>query len=79
MKEKRDVRKLKKERKRQWLKTQSAGSSTPTGRKKADHDDGEDEGENDWEELAREEKIAKKVRRGQATQKEFDDAFWGLV
>lgn len=75
------MRKLKRERKRQWLKTQVASSSTTQAGKKTDEGDGdgEDESNGDWEELAREERMAKKVRRGQVTQKEFDQAFGGLV
>jgi len=81
-KERRDTRKIKRERKRQWLKTHVSGSSTIQAGKKTDEDggDGDEDGSNgDWEELAREERMAKKVRRGQVTQKEFDEAFGGLV
>ncbi|KAG6335633.1 hypothetical protein ID866_3449 [Astraeus odoratus] len=82
MKEKREKRKLKKEKKRKWLKTQAVGGPTGDGsskrEKKGEEDDG-DEDEDDWEELAKEERMAKKVRRGVVTQKEFDEAFGGLI
>lgn len=46
------------------------------GRTAQSESDGEDG--NDWEELAREERMAKKVRRGDVSQGNFDKEFAGL-
>ncbi|KIJ70539.1 hypothetical protein HYDPIDRAFT_23639 [Hydnomerulius pinastri MD-312] len=75
-KEERESRKLKRERKRQWLKAQ-ASTGTAQGAERREEGDSEDE-EDDWDELAKEERLAKKVRKGAATQKEFDAAFGDL-
>ncbi|KAI6047163.1 DEAD-domain-containing protein [Pisolithus marmoratus] len=73
-------RRLKKDRKRQWLKAQAAGSVTSaalTGEKSHETESDGDQG--DWEELLQEKRMAKKVRRGEATQEEFDEIFGGLA
>lgn len=84
-KEERDKRKEKKVKKRKWLKSQqleaanvegeSAVSSLKRSRDEDDNDDKDDDDADDWAELAREEKMAKKVRRGEVTQKVFDAEF----
>ena len=79
----RDKRKEKKVKRRQWLKSQqsqpssSSASVLPQKRGREEGDEGEDEGgdEDDWEELAREERMAKKVKKGEITQLEFDTEF----
>ncbi|KDQ56242.1 hypothetical protein JAAARDRAFT_158206 [Jaapia argillacea MUCL 33604] len=73
--ESREVRKEKKDRKRKWLKEQIKKEGS--GVKRARVGDGDEEGE-DWKELAREEKMAKKVKRGVVPQREFDAEFGGL-
>ncbi|PSR94048.1 hypothetical protein PHLCEN_2v4476 [Hermanssonia centrifuga] len=74
--EEREKRKEKKDRKRKWEKTQ-LNSATENGTKDdKELDSGEDE--EDWEELAREERMAKKVKRGEVSQGEFDKEFADL-
>lgn len=76
--ETRDKRKEKKAKKKQWLKSQqpqpsSSASVVPQKRHaEADDDDGN---EDDWAELAREERMAKKVRKGEMSRLEFDAEF----
>ena len=45
--------------------------------KDSDNGDGEDEAD-DWDELAKEERMAKKLKRGNITQNDFDMEFSGL-
>lgn len=84
-KEEREKRKDKKGRKKRWLKTQissvAVGSNDmnePSLKRSRTDDagsgggDGKDE---DWADLAREERMAKKVRRGQVSQDMFDEEF----
>lgn len=80
--EEKDKRKEKKDRKKKWLKSQTsatheiaAGSdqSLKRGRIPTDDDEGDD-----WHELAKEERMAKKVRRGNVTQGAFDVQFADL-
>jgi ATP-dependent RNA helicase DDX55/SPB4 len=78
-KETRDKRKDKKVKKKQWLKSQpsqppSPGSEIPQKRG-LEVDDEDEDNEDDWAELAREERMAKKVRKGEVTQLEFDAEF----
>lgn len=78
-KETRDKRKEKKAKKKQWLKSQQS-QSPPSGsvvpQKRELDTDNEDRGvEDDWAELAREERMAKRVKRGEMTQAEFDAEF----
>ncbi|PFH52747.1 hypothetical protein AMATHDRAFT_73879 [Amanita thiersii Skay4041] len=77
-KEERERRKEKKTKKKQWLKaqTESANNETMPGGKRS-HDN-DSNGDDDWEELAREERMAKKVKRGEISQKDFDAEFGDL-
>ncbi|KAF9820895.1 hypothetical protein IEO21_01122 [Rhodonia placenta] len=74
-------RKEKKDRKRKWQKEHQepaaiGGSAT---RKRGSEEDGSDVDDgDDWEELAREERMAKKVKRGAVSQEVFDGEFGGL-
>lgn len=78
VKEKKEKRRLKKDRKRQWLKAQAAGTSTAqTGEN--GHEAESDVDQDDWDEIMKEERMAKKVRRGETTQEEFDETFGGLA
>ena len=70
-KEEKEKRKEKKDRKRKWLKNQE---QEKVDSKYGDNEDGEDEGD-DWDELAREERMAKKLKRGNITQSDFDMEF----
>jgi ATP-dependent RNA helicase DDX55/SPB4 len=77
--EARDKRKEKKAKRKQWLKSQQSGPSSSASvvpQKRGLEADDEDEGnEDDWAELAREERMAKKVKKGEITQLEFDAEF----
>ncbi|KAI0693285.1 DEAD-domain-containing protein [Cytidiella melzeri] len=79
-KEVKEKRKEKKNRKRDWQRTQqaqdSAAASGSTKRSRTSTDV-EEEGD-DWDELAREERMAKKVKRGDVSQREFDSHFADL-
>jgi len=76
IKEDKDKRRAKKEKKRKWLKSQMGdGSLTGVSNKTELEESG---GEDDWDELAREERIAKKLRKGTVSQKEFDEEFGDL-
>ncbi|KAF8621632.1 hypothetical protein AX15_007650 [Amanita polypyramis BW_CC] len=80
-KEERQTRREKRAKKKQWLKTATAvseQSSTARNASKRAHAEGGSEGEDTWEELAKEERMAKKVKRGEITQKEFDTQFTDL-
>ncbi|KZT27125.1 DEAD-domain-containing protein [Neolentinus lepideus HHB14362 ss-1] len=73
-KDEKEKRKEKKERKRKWLKAQmqeemAKGEGLKRGR--MDNDE-------DWKELAREERMAKKVKKGLVGQEDFDNEFAGL-
>ncbi|KAH8117380.1 DEAD-domain-containing protein [Phellopilus nigrolimitatus] len=77
-----EKRKEKKERKREWLKTQQQGAESENNRqvirmkrtKTGSDDDGDD-----WEGLAREERMAKKVKKGVLNGKAFDEEFAGFL
>ncbi|KAF9247068.1 DEAD-domain-containing protein [Melanogaster broomeanus] len=71
-----EKRKLKKERKRQWLKAQTATAGA--GEAKTQNPEEGDDEKDDWDELAREERVAKKVRKGTVTQTDFDAEFADL-
>ncbi|KIK48884.1 hypothetical protein CY34DRAFT_797675 [Suillus luteus UH-Slu-Lm8-n1] len=78
-KEDKDKRRTQKARKRQWLKSQNIVSgdskgALQTSRAKVEESGGED----DWDELAREERLAKKLRKGTVSQTEFDQEFGDL-
>lgn len=74
-KETRDLRKEKKARKRKWLKTQSSSgpAKVQIGTVASEGDD-----DDDWDDLAREERMAKKVRTGDISQKTFNAEFTDL-
>ena len=81
-KQEKEKRKEKKDRKKKWLKAQPApevvaGGEQGLKRARTPEDDSEDDGE-DWAELAREERMAKKVRKGDITQRMFDEQFADL-
>ncbi|TCD63297.1 ATP-dependent rRNA helicase spb4 [Steccherinum ochraceum] len=74
-----EKRKEKKDRKRKWLQTQkdvAPSTSEPGGAAGQQSDEGG--GEDDWDDLAREERMAKKVKRGDVSQREFDAEFGDL-
>jgi len=82
--EKEDEKQRRKDRKtlrKKWLKAQNATSADKsTGKRdraELDDDDGDDD--DDWTDLAREEKMAKRVRKGDVSQKEFDAEFVDLM
>lgn len=62
-----------------WLRaneTQAAEASTEEATSKRDRD--EDGSDDDWDELVREERMAKKVKKGEVSQKAFDAEFGDL-
>lgn len=71
-KERKADRKLKKERKREFLKRQREQEKQPKQPQEDDDDD-----EDDWDELAQEERMAKKLKRGKINQMEFDETVFG--
>ncbi|KAF7294715.1 RNA helicase [Mycena indigotica] len=72
-KEERDKRREKKDKKRKWLKMQTEEA------KEKNAEDADTVGqEDDWEEMAREERMAKKMRKGQVSRSEFDAEFGDL-
>jgi len=78
-KEEKDHRKEKKDRKKKWLKTRPLEEETTEQldlKRMRVGSLGEDD--NDWNELAREERMAKRVRRGEVTQGTFDQEFTDL-
>lgn len=77
----REVRKEKKKKKKQWLKTQAVSVVEQNDLKRArdeDMDAVDSNNEEDWSEIAREERMAKKVRRGDVSRKAFDAEFGDL-
>jgi len=84
-KQERETRRGKRISKKKWLKTQEAvlgiGSETLLGKRQRDGSNERMDGANDnddWVELAREEKMAKRLRRGGVSQKDFDAEFGDL-
>ncbi|KAI0372859.1 DEAD-domain-containing protein [Pilatotrama ljubarskyi] len=80
-KEEREKRKEKKDRKRKWLKTQAGAAVEQPGSKRSHYEEAKDESEDDaddWAELAREERMAKRVKKGHLSQSEFDAEFADL-
>ena len=78
-KEERDKRREKKEKKKNWLKEQrpmSAAASDNMSNKRPYSEliNGKND-EDDWDELAKEERMAKKLRKGEVSQQDFDAAF----
>ena len=67
---KRDI----KSRKKRWLHDQQ-NSPSLEGNKRRGETSGSDE--DDWDDLAKEERMAKKVRRGEISKEDFDAAFGG--
>jgi ATP-dependent RNA helicase DDX55/SPB4 len=75
-KDTKEKRRTKKAKKRDWLASTQPGERH-TGLKRARTNSEEDmtdpaEGENDWESLAEEERLAKKLKKGKISQAEFD-------
>ncbi|EJF66036.1 DEAD-domain-containing protein [Dichomitus squalens LYAD-421 SS1] len=80
-KEEREKRREKKDRKRKWERANQAHAGTKRGLGDIDMDGekGNDEdGGDDWDALAREERLAKRVKKGQLSQTEFDAEFGDL-
>lgn len=75
-----EKRKEMKGRKKEWQKAQTQVQDTADDddKKRAREDSGSDEGADDWDELAREERMAKKLKRGDISQKDFDQQFTDL-
>lgn len=80
--EEKEKRREKKDRKKKWLKAQTAtesgkDSEAPSASKRGRDDDAVPSGndEDDWEELAREERMAKKLKKGDVSQRDFDMEF----
>jgi ATP-dependent RNA helicase DDX55/SPB4 len=81
--EEREKRKEKKGKKKTWLKTQPSTQPGPAGpaepitinSKRVQTDQAE---EDEWEELAREERMAKKLRKGDVSLEAFDKEFMSL-
>ncbi|KAK7470621.1 ATP-dependent rRNA helicase spb4 [Stygiomarasmius scandens] len=74
-KEERDKRKEKKDRKKKWLKEQAKATKSGTDLKRPREEDDDGDDAEDWDDLAREERMAKKVRKGEISQKAFDAEF----
>lgn len=81
-KEEREKRKEKRSAKRKWLKTQTVEAVLPGDqtqkRARSEDDGGEQDDSDDWDELAREERMAKKVKKGDINQRTFDAEFGDL-
>ncbi|KAF8559086.1 DEAD-domain-containing protein [Imleria badia] len=77
-KEQREKRKIKRDRKRQWLKSQTTGNHSTTIPDKSQSAEDSRNDEDDWDELAKEERLVKKVRKGIITQQAFDAEFGDL-
>ncbi|KAJ3785476.1 DEAD-domain-containing protein [Lentinula aff. detonsa] len=73
--EEREVRKEKKKRKRQWLKAQAPSGDAQIDSKCTEEEDDDDD---DWLEIAREERMAKKMRKGEISKKTFNAEFGDL-
>ncbi|KAF8913923.1 DEAD-domain-containing protein [Gymnopilus junonius] len=78
-------RRDKKKMKKRWLASQPAAAGVPEdqviGKRRRDVTDGAfEDGDSidDWQELLREEKMSKRVRKGLVSQKEFDEEFGEL-
>lgn len=83
-KDEKDKRREKKCRKKKWLKDQASTNETAvnsgqgTKRGRTSRVESDENDSDDWDELAREERMAKKVRRGDVTQGVFDAQFADL-
>lgn len=80
--EEKEKRREKKDRKKKWLKAQAASElgkndeaslAPKRGREEEAAASGDDV--DDWEELAREERMAKKLKKGDVSQRDFDMEF----
>ena len=79
--EEKERRKDKKKLKRKWLKEQTdvtVAEENQISAKRA-RDGVDDDDDDDWAELAREEKMAKRVRKGGLSEKDFDAQFGDLA
>jgi ATP-dependent RNA helicase DDX55/SPB4 len=72
-----EKRKEKRGKKREWLKSQATSEKTEPSGAGAPKRPAEEDAD-DWDELAREERMMKKVKRGQVDSKDFDNEFGGL-
>jgi ATP-dependent RNA helicase DDX55/SPB4 len=83
-KEGKDKRREKKDRKKKWLKGQmsinevAAGGDQNLKRARTPTTEADEGSGDEWDELAREERMAKKVRRGNVSQGAFDEQFADL-
>jgi len=83
-KEGKDKRREKKDRKKKWLKGQmsinevAAGGDQSLKRARTPTTEADEGSGDEWDELAREERMAKKVRRGNVSQGAFDEQFADL-
>ena len=83
-KEEREKRREKKDRKKKWEKAQAkTGAGTNKvgakhGLRDVNDESGEADEEDDWDALAREERVAKRVKQGHLSQTAFDAEFGGL-
>ncbi|KAI0054179.1 DEAD-domain-containing protein [Auriscalpium vulgare] len=78
-KEEREKRREKKDRKKKWLASHTQG--VPEERHKrarTDVSDDQSGSDNDWAEVVQEERLAKKVKKGQVSQAQFDEVFADL-
>ena len=69
---------MKRGRKREWLKSQAAANHSATTPVKSQSAEVGRDDEDDWDELAEEERLVKKVRKGTTTQQVFDAEFGDL-
>jgi len=78
-KEERDKRRGKREKKRNWLKEQRLmEAATPDNKQLHSELINRKDDEDDWDDLAKEERMAKKLRKGEISQQDFDTAFLDL-
>lgn len=85
--EQRVKRKEKKVAKAKWLRANADGmdvdgeaapaDGAPSKRTRSAESEQDDDGD-DWDELAREERMAKKLKKGEVSQKQFDAEFGDL-
>lgn len=80
-KELKEKRREKRISKAKWVRANPpkvAGAGEKRSRSDSEEGEGGEEDGDDWDDLAKEERMAKKVRKGHATQKDFDLAFGDL-
>lgn len=73
--EEKDKRQEKKSLKRKWLKANADAGKTAISSADKQDSGADDDGEDDWADLAKEERMAKKVRQGGISQAVFDAEF----